>query len=243
MKLGKLAPRRDVRTLRMARYLTPALPPAPAAVDWTNTVTFPSGMMLNDTLGDCTCAALGHAVQVWTANSGAEVTVPDAAVLATYEAACGYNPADPSTDQGGVELDVLNYVRSSGLGSAGTIVKSYVACQPENREHIKQAIHLFGGAYIGLALPLTAQGDGDWTVQIGGGEASQIGSWGGHAVFVPAYDDAGLTCITWGQKKRMSWDFWDTYCDEAYALLSPLWNVRQPGFDAASLAADLGALA
>jgi hypothetical protein len=243
MKLGKLPARKDHRTLRMARYLTAALPPAPAAVDWTTGVTFPAGMMLNDQLGDCTCAAIGHAVQVWTAAAGEEVTVPDAVVLGLYEAACGYNPADPSTDQGGVELDVLNYVRDRGTASpvaVPTMLSAFVACQPENREHIKQAIHLFGGAYIGLALPLTAQGDGDWTMQLGGGPSAMPGSWGGHAVFVPAYDADGLICITWGVKKRMSWDFWDAYCDEAYALLSPLWKVTQPGFDVASLTADLG---
>jgi hypothetical protein len=26
--------------------------------------------------------------------------------------------------------------------------------------------------------------------------------------------------VTWGALQQMTWDFWDTYCDEAYAILS-----------------------
>ncbi len=71
---------------------------------------------------------------------------------------------------------------------------------------------------------------------------STPGSWGGHAVPVIAYDASGLTCITWGALKRMTWAFWDAYCDEAYACLSRDWAAaRAPsGFDWAALDADLG---
>jgi len=72
------------------------------------------------------------------------------------------------------------------------------------------------------------------------------GSWGGHAVFVPAYDARGLICITWGALKRMTWEFWAAYCDEAYALLSPDWqmpNTQAPGgIDWSALVADMAAL-
>jgi len=46
------------------------------------------------------------------------------------------------------------------------------------------------------------------------------GSWGGHAVNVVAYEPQRLTVITWGAKKRMTWTFWDAYCDEAYGILT-----------------------
>jgi hypothetical protein len=78
--------------------------------------------------------------------------------------------------------------------------------------------------YIGLALPISAQNQDVWAVPPGGsaGEGSP-GSWGGHAVPIVAYDSRGLTVITWGATKRMTWQFLDTYCDEAYALLSQDW--------------------
>src|ERR1700679_451448 len=105
-KLGRKAVLTDTRTMRLSRYFTATLPPPPPAVDWTKGVTA-WGDMLNDELGDCTIAGLGHAVQIWTVNASKEITVLDAQVLSAYENWCGYNPSDPSTDQGGIELNVL----------------------------------------------------------------------------------------------------------------------------------------
>ena len=106
LKLGRKAVKRDSRTLMLARYLTATLPPPPPTVDWSAKLTA-FGMMLNDSLGDCTCAGRGHAIQVFSANAGGEVTLTDAQILASYEKFCGYVNGDPSTDNGGIELDVL----------------------------------------------------------------------------------------------------------------------------------------
>ena len=64
MKLGKLPYREDSRTLFIANYLTPQLPPPPPALDLTRKVkAWP--MYNNDQIGDCTCAAAGHMVELW----------------------------------------------------------------------------------------------------------------------------------------------------------------------------------
>jgi hypothetical protein len=39
-------------------------------------------------------------------------------------------------------------------------------------------------------------------------------------VNVVAYDPDGLTVVTWGGLKKMTWSFWDRYCDEAYCIIS-----------------------
>src|SRR5215831_17287905 len=75
VRLGKATPRHDHRTLRLARYLPTSLPPPPASCDWSTKDSPAWGMMDNDTLGDCTCAAMGHAIQVWTASNGGEITL------------------------------------------------------------------------------------------------------------------------------------------------------------------------
>lgn len=244
MRLGKAQPRLDHRTLRMASYLAPDLPPAPEGVDWLSKLPPFLGFMLNDQLGDCTCAAIGHIIQAWTGNNGTMLTLPDDAILKAYEGACGYVPGNPATDRGGVEMGVLNYWRNIGVG--GYKVDAFVSLQPQNREHVKLAVDMFGGAYIGLALPLTAQTQDVWSLAAGHGRAATPGSWGGHAVVVEAYDPHGLTCITWGEKKRMTWSFWDVYCDEAYAMISPLWATKgkaaPSGFDYAQLLTDLQGL-
>ncbi len=248
MRLGKGAPKHDPRTLRFASYLTTALPPAPPAVDWSEPVKH-LGVMLNDQLGCCTCAAMGHIVQSWTADAGSEIVLPDSVILGAYEKACGYVPGDPATDNGGVELEVLNWWRKNGLG--GHKIAAFSVLDPANETHIKQAIYLFGAAYIGLSLPLSAQNQDVWRVSISGTEGDPTpGSWGGHAVPVVGYDEHGLICITWGERKRMTWDYWRVYCDESYAILAQedwadaIDGEHSPsGFNYAALAADLKAVA
>jgi hypothetical protein len=242
-RLGRKAIKTDTRTLRLARYLMPALPAPPAQRDWTQGVT-DWGMMLNDTLGDCTIAGCGHAVQVWTLNTANEMTVGDDSILAAYEQWDGYNPADPSTDQGGVELDVLTDWRNANF--AGHALTGFAAANVLNLTEIQQAIDLFGGVYIGVELPLTAQEQSEWdVVPEDGSGASAAGSWGGHCVYVPAYDQTTFTCISWGAPLTMTIAFWQTYVDEAYALFSPDWmgtGTAPSGFDQAQLAADLAAI-
>jgi hypothetical protein len=246
MKLGRNPPRHDLRTLQMAQYLKPeALPALPASHEWYGRIDrWP--MMMNDTIGDCTCAAAGHFIEEWTAYAGAEVILTDEQVVAAYAAITGYDPATGQHDNGAVELDVLKYWKNTGF--AGHAISAFVALEPGNHDHIRAAIYIFGGCYIGVALPLSAQTQGVWSVPPGGLQGPGApGSWGGHAVPVVAYDAHGLTVVTWGALKRMTWGFWQAYCDEAYALLSPDFlnasGVAASGFDLAQLNADLKAVA
>lgn len=244
-KLGKLTARHDKRTLQLAKYLTSALPLPPATCDWTTKVTsWP--MMMNDQLGDCTCAAAGHLIELWTANSGSLIVPTDQQIVAAYEAITGYNPATGANDNGAVETDVLNYWRQNNIGGYGIV--GYAALEPHNHQHVMDAVYLFGGCYIGVSLPTSAQNQTVWSVPPGGAVGDGApGSWGGHAVPIVAYDQRGLTCITWGAPLTMTWQFWDTYCEESYAILSNNWfngqNKAPNGFDLATLQADLSQVA
>lgn len=246
MRLGKQRPRHDPRTLQLADYIdSTKLEPAPKKCDWTKPVGPDWGMMLNDHIGDCTCAAAGHLIQDWTANAtGHEFTTPPDMILAAYEAVSGYDPATGKNDNGAVETDVLNYWRHNGIG--GHPIDAYVALEPGNHEHVKDSISIFGGCYIGLALPISAQSQLTWTVPPGGASGTGApGSWGGHAVALVAYNARRVTCVTWGQLKQMTWGFLSAYCDEAYAVMSQdfLTSGRAPnGFDVTQLQADLAAL-
>src|SRR5215472_15504068 len=108
MKLEKLAPKFDKRTLLLGKYITPDLPPPPDATDYSKAVpTWP--MMGNDKYGDCTCAAAGHMIQQWTANTGSANVLPDSQILSVYQHFVG-----DSTDKGVSMLDVLIYWRRLG---------------------------------------------------------------------------------------------------------------------------------
>ena len=84
MKLGKKPPKLDDKRLYLSKY-TRLLPTAPSSISWTKGVK-DWGMLANDTLGDCTIAAVGHAVQLaherdglfvdLTTPSGADTTRP-----------------------------------------------------------------------------------------------------------------------------------------------------------------------
>jgi hypothetical protein len=239
MKLGRTAVITDSRTLRLSKYLSPNLPPAPLARDWTKGIV-DWGMMLNDKLGCCTIAAAAHAVQVWSANVSSEATVPDAQIQQYYEQWNGYSPNDPKTDCGGFELNVLTKWQKGGFATHKLVAFADPAFA--NLAQIRQAINLFGGVYIGVALPISAQTQDVWDVVPNGGANAASGSWGGHAVFVPKYDAAGFTCITWGELKTMTVAFWSAYVDEAHALLSHDWIARKgspSGFKLTALKDDL----
>lgn len=251
IKLGKKAAKIDPRTFKISKYFTAALPAPPADVDYTSGITS-WGMMLNDNLGDCTIAGCGHAEQVWSAARKGEYTLPDAAILQKYEMWCGYNPADPSTDQGGVELDVLNHWRHSpGFWRHPLLAHADVTAH--KLKEVCQSIELFGGVYIGVQLPISAQGSSTWDVSSGGDAVP--GSWGGHCVFVPKYrtenDKIIFTAISWGELIDITQDFWlycdsdaGPYIDEVHALVAPeflsLKTSDTPiGLDLAQLEADL----
>lgn len=253
LKLGKKPPRRDPRTLSLSKYIA-AMPAPPAECDWLSGISS-WGAMLNTQLGDCTIAAVGHAIQVWTGVTGNVCTVSDAAILQAYERWAGYKPSDPGSDQGAVVIDILNRWRKEGFGDPGLThtLPAYTAVDPGNREHARQAMLLFGGIYLGVELPVTAQRQigslwdvvGDPTSD----PESQPGSWGGHAIFCPAYDQEGVVCITWGAPQKMTWAFCDAYVSEAYALLAGGTDWVLPGgdtilgFDLATLEQDLSAIA
>lgn len=249
LKLGKQTARHDPRALLLASYVTPALPAPPAQADLASKINS-WGMMENDQLGDCTIAAAGHLIMEWTANAGKKMVTPtDKQIVAAYSAITGYNPATGANDNGAVEIDVLNYWRQSGI--AGHKIGAYVALEPSNHIHIMDSVYIFEGCYIGLQLPVSAQAQVQnhqpWSVPPGGPTGDgKPGSWGGHAVPVVAYDQRGLTVVTWGALQTMTWSFWEAYCDEAYAILSTdyLNNKKQSpaGFNMQQLQTDLADL-
>ena len=238
-KLGKLPVRTDVRTLRLRHYVDPTkLPPPPDNFDVTERVAdWP--MYANDRIGDCTTAAAGHMIEAWTAEAvGQAIEITEQSVLEAFDAV---KIVDPLTgEEGAIELDVLRYWRKQGIGRHR--IGAFAAVPVHDPLLVRTGAWLFGGLYIGLALPVSCQRQDvwDWTGSLNGD--AKPGSWGGHAVDVVRYDDTGLTVVTWGRLQVMTWSFWDRYCDEAYCILTPDFlrgNVAPNGFDLEALKADL----
>ncbi len=242
--LGKRAPRIDPRTFKVERYLAITFPKAPPTKDWYSAVpSWP--MMLNDQLGDCTCAAAGHMVGQWTQYAdSSEVIIPNTAILSAYEAVSGYIPGQPQTDNGAVMLDVLNYLRQTGIG--GHNIEAFASVPLQHFNLIRTSISMLGSVYLGIQLPLSAQGASTWEVPPEGptGDGSP-GSWGGHCVPIVGYDQDWWYVVTWGQIMKMKSTFLIDYADEAYVCLSPDWYATgnaPSGFNLAQLQTDLSSL-
>src|SRR5471030_1119123 len=105
MKLGKSAPVHDPRTLMLANYInTATLPPAPPQFYYGTDIGAAAwGMMGNDKIGDCTCAAAGHLIMEWTDANHNLVTPPDQDIISAYAAITGYDPVTGLNDNGANE--------------------------------------------------------------------------------------------------------------------------------------------
>ena len=133
-------------------------------------------------------------------------------------------------------MDILKYWKN--LGFNGHFIDSFVETNLNNIQEVKSAIYLFGGIYIGLALPNSSQNQDVWDLVV-----NDTGSLGGHCVIIVGYDKDYLYCITWGQVKKMTYDFFNTYCDECYSILSKDWvnsnDISPMGLDLITLEKDL----
>lgn len=249
-KLGKKAAKIDTRTLKLSDYMK-TVPKAPRAYDPDNTnALFPQdswGMMLNNQLGDCTFAAVGHIIEWWMRLAQkSKIVVPDSAILKGYEDVAGYDPSTGANDNGCVELDVLNYWRNTGV--FGHKLSAFATVNAHSEQAIKQTNWLFGACYTGVQLPAAAQEFGDrWDLPAGQKLTGdwEPGSWGGHAVPIISYDDGVAAIVTWGKRVKVTWRFLDAYFDEVYAPLSLDWiagNAAPNGFNIAALQDDLRAL-
>jgi hypothetical protein len=149
-RFGKHAPKLDYRTLRFKSYLTPQIPPPPVSYDvlaavykklGTSDPTTLFPMDGNDSLGDCTIAALAHAITVFNGLVGKNVIMAQQDVVKLYFKLTG------GADSGMNELDVLNYWQSNPV--AGGQIVAYAKIDVKNHTHIQQAIKISMRAGLG----------------------------------------------------------------------------------------------
>jgi hypothetical protein len=247
-KFGKLPPITDTRTLKMTKYAI-KFPPTPPAVDYlTKVPSYP--MYSNDTLGDCVAAAAGHMIESWTEYAGKFYEPTDADIIAFYEFS-GYVPSDPATDQGWELVPALNAWRQQGI--AGHKIVAYAQLETGDYAQLKQAIAIFGNAYVGLNLPdYVVPSDGpDWTTipWFYSGNNNPPNPSNGHCIPIMKYSDQKRRAwfVSWAAEMVMNPPFYTAYSDEAYVAITRDWieaDQKSPsGFDITQLLADLDSVA
>ncbi len=234
-KLGRKPPVRPKGLKTLAQVLGPTLPEAPPNVGWTHGYRcVPGGPQLpivdswpmdgNDQYGDCVIAAGAHFQQLVTTLTGKPNVPTTDQVLAAYTAITGFNASDPSTDNGTDPMAFLQYWQTTGLW--GTKIGPFVEANPASPLQIRDSIWFFGGALVGLALPMSAQDQDIWDVPPGGWTAdNQPGSWGGHEVLGVSAGPRLVELITWGASKFCTYTFLSACCDQLSVVISPDWFV------------------
>lgn len=214
-KLGKSLPQFDKRTLRLSQYLDVAkLRPIPdednnygRMSQWT--------MAANDQYGCCVVSGAVHLIQVWSSMAAHERILADAVVEDTYLGLTG------RVDAGLNVLQFLKWWKKNEID--GHPLGAFVSVNPTNMAQMKAAIHIFGGVFTGIGLPLLAQEQTVWDVGQGGPRSAAY-SWGGHLTICCQYDREGnLYNYTWGEKVAMTPAFTSSYVDEAFVLLALDW--------------------
>lgn len=226
-KFGKKAPRKHLSTPSLGNFLsTEKTWPVVSAQGWEYAVPANQLQMLgNDQYGDCAEAGAMHLIQVQTANTGTPLQGTLQQTLDLYTAVTGFNPSDPSTDQGTDLLSLLQYWKNTGITVTNAAGKEVVhkilgwaALDLTSVAQIRWASDMFGGTYLGINCPESAeQNTSDWDVVPG----SPI--MGGHCITGTGQGSTGGHIISWGMNIPFTWNFMHQYLDEAFVIVTNDW--------------------
>lgn len=222
-KLGKRHARLGAVKMKFGDYFAvddPNLPVPPTMFGRPWLVDPNWNMLANDKIGDCVWAAFPHVTMLWRRESGAPVaSFTDQTATADYAAATGYDPSDPSTDQGTDLAAAMAWWRKTGITDDAGKKHAIDAYASVSLNQAPLAAYLCGALVAGVQLPGSAMD------QFNAGQpwTSVPGSMieGGHCVPVIGRNRLGLwLVVTWGRIQGVADEFFQRYMDEAYAPMS-----------------------
>lgn len=222
-KLGKKPATRDDRDIRFAAVAAGATLPVPPSRFGHGTLYGDWQMLGNDQVGDCVFAGAAHETMLTNRLAGRTISFDDTHVLRDYSAVTGYDPSDPSTDQGTDVRQALSYRRRIGVADEHATrhkIGAYVSIHPNDFDELMQACYVFSAVGIGFRFPDSAMEQFDhgepWDVV----DSATIE--GGH--YVPVVGRASRnvgTCVTWGRRQTFTRAFYQELNDEAWAIVYP----------------------
>lgn len=217
--LGKRGPKLDDRTLKLASILRAF--PIPPSWDADAAGKLDNPMYANDRYGCCVISGRAHQTRRFERLEHHGQYIPqisDREVLDQYFLESG------GYDAGLYVLDSLCHWRRHGwiAGGRREHIMAFASVDWDSKVLVKAACVSKCGLGVGLGLPRTAERQFDagkpWIIAARTGDGEPY-SWGGHYVYIVAYSALYLTCVTWGRRQKMSWPFFQRYCDEAYGIV------------------------
>ena len=170
----------------------------------------------NGTYGDCTIAGVAHCIEAWNYGLHQGDPIPDEQqVVQTYFDLTG------GEDTGLNESEVLKTWQREGL--FGEKIAAYAPVNPRHLLELHQAVAFYGGCYLGIQCPESAQRafqrqeeTGHVVPWVYEGEETEDG----HCVVALGYGpNGGLHCATWGGIAVLEASFLAHYLDEAWCIL------------------------
>ena len=200
-------------------------------------------MFMNDQLGDCAIAGSIEEVRLANALRGVTVNFTDETAVQNYSAITGYNPADPSSDQGTDVHQLFDYRKTTGIVDAdGNYHKvvAYAGLTPGDFDELLVALSLFDMVGIGIEVPDYCEAQFEsrqpWHLLHGPHRIE-----GGHYISVCGATDRNTAQLyTWGAVGGITRPFYAKFNTVAVvALTEELFADGSAGVDFARLAKDL----
>ena len=220
-RLGKAPAKRDKRNLQLRALLKKKVK-LPVEYDFdVKHPSVPTPVFGNNDWGCCVISGRAHQTLRFELVEQKRVLR-----ITEKEVVDEYLRQSDGVDEGLIVLDSIRQWRTEGWIAAKKryTIRAFSEVTPSNTTEVKTAIFMNLGLGIGLRLPSSARREmaagKPWAITTGTG--SRPNSWGGHYVYVTGYTKLGPMCVTWGRKQQMTWDFFHTYCDEAYAMIDAI---------------------
>ena len=233
--------------LPLHRYAAKAALPAVPDYDYTtNNTAALADILGNDVLGDCTSAGAGHIIDAMTGVAGAPVAITRDQAIAFYSKSTGYDPSNPSSDQGGDEVTVCTTWQQQGyLADGSHKIVGWATIEDFDPAFVKWAGFFFP-LYFGIELSDSWMDAPVWDV----GQPADPND--GHCVVSCAGNAQGLPIITWGQKRLITYAAIAERCADSaggnlFAILTQdglnaATKLTPGGVDWPTLAADLASM-
>lgn len=239
-RYGRRSPK-NAPHLKLAPFLTGAVPAHPAAVDQLARLSAWQ-MLGNDRYGDCVAVTWANVRRLVTAALATETYPGIDEVIAFYRT---QNPGFPSEDNGMDIQTALEYLVANG-GPDGVKALGFARVDHTNTAEVQAAIAIFGSVWTGITVLAANQDefgtDRPWDYVPG----SPVD--GGHSVITGGYGPAGAGAlggderfITWGAETSFTDSFWQHQVEEAWVVIWPEMLANPDflaGVDLAAFAAD-----
>ena len=252
-RMGRKRPLARCPRFSLRNYLMKSVSAPPPSCDYSSKAGKAlSQMYLNNQLGDCVIAGIGHVVGVLTAGAGSQYVYSDGEILQLYEAIGGYVPDHPNTDNGCDEQTALNYWQHHGAPSGTHKIAGWLAVNGSNPSEYRTALWLFENLYFGLELPdkwvspMPTKPGFTWDV------AGPPNPANGHCVVGVGYGNKGVKICTWGMLGTLTDDAIEKYATttgsgELYTVISQdainkATQKAPAGFDWSQLIADFDSM-